>query len=138
MYLLTRTSWAASRALPTSVLPISSRVLARHVSLCWAPGFVLLYRWMWSHCGQPSVKPCCLRSASVILKRRAGTGGATSTGSPGPCAGSWNRTSGAARSRCDHGVAVICDNISGHHLFGMGTRFNDLAVVIPPSLVAMT
>ena len=73
-----------------------------------------------------------------MRKRRVGAGGATAQlGSSGTKAGSVNRTSGAALSRRDHGVAVIFDNVSGHHRFAIGTRFNDLAVVIPPSLVSM-
>ena len=72
-----------------------------------------------------------------MRKRRVGAGGATATCSSDIGAGSVNRTSGADLSRLDQGVAVIFDKVSGHHLFAIGTRFNDLAVVIPPSLVSM-
>jgi len=72
-----------------------------------------------------------------MRNRRVGAGGATETGSSGTGAGSVNLTSGAALSRLAQGVAVILDKVSGHHLFAIGTRFNDLAVVIPPSLVSM-
>ena len=64
-------------------------------------------------------------------------GGATSAGASGTGAGSWKRTSGAERPRRDQGVLVIPESASADHLFIMGTRFSDLAVVIPPSLVAM-
>ena len=72
-----------------------------------------------------------------MRKRRVGAGGDTATCSSGMGAGSVNRTSGVDLSRLDQGVAVIFDKVSGHHLFAIGTRFNDLHVVIPPSLVSM-
>ena len=74
---------------------------------------------------------------SLIRKRRVGAAGAATTGSSGTGAGSVNRTSGADLSHLDQSVAVIFDKVSGHHLFAIGTRFGDLAVVIPPSLVSM-
>ena len=72
-----------------------------------------------------------------MRKRLVGAGGATATGSSGAGAGSVNRTSGADLSRLDHGVAVIFERVSEHHLFAIGTRLIDLEVVIPPSLVSM-
>ena len=85
------------------------------------------------------MNPCSRRSKSLMRMRRVGAGGATATGCSGPAgAGSVKTTSGEDRSRRDHGVAAILDKVSGHHLFGIGTRRNDLAVITPPSRVSMT
>ena len=74
---------------------------------------------------------------SPVRKRRVGGGEATGNSS-GTGAVSWDFTSGAERSRRDHGVDEIRDKFSEDRLSGMGTRLSDLAVAIPPSRVAMT